>query len=53
MISSAAAARRAACFVLALDSPKKPLPEGVKALMLMNDIRQDAELSVRPAEWIQ
>ena len=41
------------CFVLALDSPKTPLPEGVKALMLMNDIRQDAELSVRPAEWIQ
>ena len=41
------------CFVLALDSPKTPLPKGVKALMLMNDIRQDAELSVRPAEWIQ
>ena len=41
------------CFVLALEKPKKRLIEGEKALMLLSDIRDGEELTVRPADWIK
>ena len=41
------------CFVLALDSDRKPLVEGQRSLMLLSDFREDGKLSVHPSDWIK
>lgn len=41
------------CFVLALQSDRKPLIEGQKALMILSESPDRDQISVRPADWVQ
>ena len=41
------------CFVLAVESEKQQVMAGEKALMLLSDMRDGADFSIRPADWIQ
>ncbi len=40
------------CFVLAVESEKRRLGPGEKALMLLSDMREGEAFSIRPADWI-
>ena len=41
------------CFVLAVESEKQQVMAGEKALMLLSDMRDGADFSIRPADWIK
>ena len=41
------------CFVLALENGGKPLMPEQRSLMLLSDLGEDGDLTVRPSDWIQ
>ena len=40
------------CFVLALENGGKPLMPEQRSLMLLSDLGEDGDLTVRPSDWI-